>query len=177
MIGMKKNIFALVSFIVAISFGFISCKGIDWDREESLKGMSSLWAYDYVGSIASNYEENYKSQPYDTRKTVTVNDTIAVETFRTGICDGDSLNIKTTIVMIDSVLTVTTDGYRMADNLTAHIFTVDPGVVNCNGKVHIDFYLTDGMIPWAWTEIAITKDDIYKLYRNGNYDHVTLGWY
>lgn len=158
MIGMKKNIFALICCITAISTGFISCKGIDWDLDDSLIGMSELWAHKYVGSVISNYE-NYQSTPSDNReRIVTINDTIAVETFFTGIAQGDSLKITTTIVKIDSVLTATTDGYRFADNLTAHIFTVDPGIVNRNGKVHIDFYITDGMIPWAWTEVTFQKN-------------------
>ena len=173
---MKKKIFALIGFIATISFVFISCKGIDWDRDESLKGMSSLWAYRYVGSLFSYYEHKYSSPTYREGVT-TINDTIAIEEFETGVSCGDSLNIKSTIVMTDSVLTVTTDGYRIADNLTAHIFTVDPGIINYNGKVHIDFYLTDGMIPWAWTEVTITEDNLYSLYDSNNYDHVTLGWY
>ena len=170
MIGMKKNIFALICCITAISTGFISCKGIDWDLDDSLIGMSELWAHKYVGSVISYYE-NFQSTPSDNReRIVTINDTIAVETFFTGIAQGDSLKITTTIVKIDSTLTATTDGYRFANNITAHIFTVDPGIVNRNGKVHIDFYLTDGMTPWAWTEVTFKKDQ-------NDFEGTKLSWY
>jgi len=169
MIGMKRNIFVLICYVTVISLGLISCKGIDWDRDDELIGMSNLWAQKYVESVITNYERNYRTPSDNKERTVTINDTIAVETFFTGMADGDSLNIMTTIVKIDSVLTATTDGYRIADNLTAHIFTIDPGIVDRNGILHIDFYLTDGMIPWAWTEVTFKK--------NQYFENTKLGWY
>lgn len=167
MIDMKKNIFALICCVTVIFTGFISCKGIDWDRDDALIGMSNLWARKYVTSVISDYEDYYDTSYGNKGRVVIINDTIAVETIFTGMADGDSLNITTTIVMIDSTLIATTDGYRFADNLTAHIFTVDPGIVDYNGKLHIDFYLTDGMIPWAWTEVTFKK----------NQYNTKLGWY
>ena len=67
------------------------------------------------------------------------------------------------------------DGYRYADNITAHMFTVDPGIIDYNGKLHFDFYKTDGMIPWAWTEITYSKtddSDVIPYLRNSEF-----GWY
>lgn len=179
---MKRNnyIIAAASCIVTISMGFSSCKGVEWDRKESLIGMSNLWAYSYVGCVIDRYDK-YNVSPSDSsgnkHTMVTVNDTIAVESVFTGMIDGDSINVTTTVVMIDSVLTVTTEGYRIADNLTAHIFTVDPGIIDHNGKLHIDFYKTDGMIPWAWTEVSFLEEDHEKGYYTDSFKDTKLGWY
>ena len=129
---MKNNryLLALVCCIAAISFGFSSCDGVEWDREESLKGMSNEWAYIYVAKVIDDYDDyNYVA------KTATINDTIAFEKTFAFMDGNDSVNVKTTIVIVDSVMTATTDGYRYADNLTAHIFTVDPGIVDKIGEL------------------------------------------
>ena len=88
---------------------------------------------------------------------------------------GDSVDITTTIVLKDTTMMTVTDGYRYADNITAHMFTVDPGIIDYNGKLHFDFYKTDGMIPWAWTEITYSKtddSDVITYLRNNEF-----GWY
>ena len=105
------------------SVGLDSCKGVEWDTQETL----------------------------------------------------DSVDITTTIVLTDTTMTTVTDGYRYADNITAHMFTVDPGIIDYNGKLHFDFYKTDGMIPWAWTEITYSKtddSDVITYLRNNEF-----GWY
>ncbi len=168
----KNNIFALVCCIAAISIGFSSCNGVEWDREDSLKGMSHEWAHIYLSEVIDDYDDYYY-----VAGNAKINDTIAFEKVFACMDGKDSVNVTTTITLIDSVMTATTDGYRYADNLTAHIFTVDPGIVDKIGKLHIDFYQTDGMTPWAWTEVTFSKDNWYKFYRRYEFEDVTVGWY
>ena len=160
------------------SVGLDSCKGVEWDTQETLVGLSESWARIYVEDLMSDYGQ-YKDVVKDsTRKvryTVTLNDTVAVESIFRGMIGGDSVDITTTIVLIDTTMTTVTDGYRYADNITAHMFTVDPGIIDYNGKLHFDFYKTDGMIPWAWTEITYRKiddSDYIPYMRNSKF-----GWY
>lgn len=144
------------------SVGLDSCKGVEWDTQETLVGMSESWARIYVEDLMRDYG-HYKDVAKDsTRKvqyTVTFNDTVAVESIFRGMIGGDSVDITTTIVLKDTTMMTVTDGYRYADNITAHMFTADPGIIDYNGKLHFDFYKTDGMIPWAWTEITYSKTD------------------
>lgn len=159
------NVLTSVCCVVLAFIGLESCKGVEWDTEETLIGMSKSWAYWYVGSPMIDYGYYHDDTPdsaYKSNTTIVFNDTVAVEKVYCGMLNGDSINITTTVVKADSTLTVFTDGYRIANNLTAHIFTVDPGIINYKGKLHIDFYLTDGMIPWAWTEVFF----------NGRYEYV-----
>ena len=160
------------------SVGLDSCKGVEWDTQETLVGLSESWARIYVEDLMSDYGQ-YKDVAKDsTRKvhyTVTFNDTVAVESVFRGMIGGDSVDITTTIVLTDTTMTTVTDGYRYADNITAHMFTVDPGTIDYNGKLHFDFYKTDGMIPWAWTEITYRKaddSDVIPYLRNSKF-----GWY
>ena len=160
------------------SVGLDSCTGVEWDTQETLVGMSESWARIYVEDLMSDYG-HYKDVAKDsTRKvqyTVTFNDTVAVECIFRGMIGGDSVDITTTIVLTDTTMTTVTDGYRYADNITAHMFTVDPGIIDYNGKLHFDFYKTDGMIPWAWTEITYRKIDdsnVIPYLRNSKF-----GWY
>ena len=144
------------------SVGLDSCKGVEWDTQETLVGLSESWTRIYVEDLMHDYSQ-YKDVAKDsTRKvryTVTLNDTVAVESIFRGMIRVDSVDITTTIVLTDTTMTTVTDGYRYADNITAHIFTVDPGIIDYDGKLHFDFYKTDGMIPWAWTEIKYIKTD------------------
>ena len=160
------------------SVGLDSCKGVEWDTQETLVGMSESWARIYVEDLMRDYG-HYKDVAKDsTRKvqyTVTFNDTVAVESIFRGIIGGDSVDITTTIVLKDTTMMTVTDGYRYADNITAHMFTADPGIIDFDGKLHFDFYKTDGMIPWAWTEITYRKiddSDYIPYLRNSKF-----GWY
>lgn len=160
------------------SVGLDSCTGVEWDTQETLVGMSESWARIYVEDLMRDYG-HYKDVAKDsTRKvqyTVTFNDTVAVESIFRGMIGGDSVDITTTIVLKDTTMMTVTDGYRYADNITAHMFTADPGIIDYNGKLHFDFYKTDGMIPWAWTEITYSKtddSDVIPYLRNSEF-----GWY
>lgn len=160
------------------SVGLDSCTGVEWNTQETLVGMSESWARIYVEDLMHDYGQ-YKDVAKDStskvRYTVTLNDTVAVESIFRGMIGGDSVDITTTIVLIDTTMTTVTDGYRYADNITAHMFTVDPGIIDYNGKLHFDFYKTDGMIPWAWTEITYSKtddSDVIPYLRNNEF-----GWY
>ncbi len=160
------------------SVGLDSCKGVEWDTQETLVGMSESWAWIYVEDLMhyySQYKDVAKDSTRKVRYTVTLNDTVAVESIFRGMIGGDSVDITTTIVLTDTTMTTVTDGYRYADNITAHMFTVDPGIIDYNGKLHFDFYKTDGMIPWAWTEITYSKtddSDYIPYLRNSEF-----GWY
>lgn len=160
------------------SVGLDSCTGVEWNTQETLVGMSESWARIYVEDLMRDYG-HYKDVAQDsTRKvqyTVTFNDTVAVESIFRGMIGGDSVDITTTIVLKDTTMMTVTDGYRYADNITAHMFTADPGIIDYNGKLHFDFYKTDGMIPWAWTEITYHKidDSDYIPYLRDS----KFGWY
>ena len=160
------------------SVGLDSCTGVEWDTQETLVGLSESWTRIYVEDLMHDYSQ-YKDVAKDSTSkvhyTVTFNDTVAVECIFRGMIGGDSVDITTTIVLIDTTMTTVTDGYRYADNITAHMFTVDPGIIDYNGKLHFDFYKTDGMIPWAWTEITYRKIDDSDCIR---YQRDTkVGWY
>jgi len=176
----KLNIIAAVCCFALVSIGFGSCKGVEWDTEEALIGMSNSWAYYYVGTVINKYEDYHNDAPDSTgeiHSTMVFNDTVAVETLFSGILDGDSLHITTSVFMVDTTSIVTTDGYRIADNLTAHIFTVNPGIVNYEGILHIDFYKTDGLVPWAWTEVLFKKENQLKGFRHYTFTDTRFGWY
>ena len=160
------------------SVGLDSCNGVEWDIQETLVGLSKSWAYTYVEDLMrdySHYQDVAQDSIGNVRYMVTFNDTVAVESIFRGMIGGDSVDITTTIVLIDTTMTAVTDGYRYADNITAHIFTVDPGIIDYDGKLHFDFYETDGMIPWAWTEITYRKidDSDYIPYQRDT----NFGWY
>ena len=150
------------------SVGLDSCKGVEWDTQETLVGLSESWTRIYVEDLMHDYSQ-YKDVAKDSTSkvhyTVTFNDTVAVECIFRGMIGGDSVDITTTIVLIDTTMTT----------VTAHMFTVDPGIIDYNGKLHFDFYKTDGMIPWAWTEITYHKidDSDYIPYLRDS----KFGWY
>jgi len=179
---MKKDTYklAIICCVAVITIEFLSCKGYEWDAEDSLIGMSHSWAYSYVGNVINRYNDYYIAAFDSTdneHTTLTINDTLAVESIFTGMFDGDSVSITTTVVMFDSVMTVVSDGYRFADNITAHIFTVDPGIINRNGILHIDFYQTNGMIPWAWTEVTFKSNDGIQNFYPNSFEDTKFGWY
>jgi hypothetical protein len=82
------------------------------------------------------------------------------------------------LVQIGDSIVVTTQGYRYSEKFWAHLYTVDSGIINFDGKFHVDFYETGKTTPWGWGEIKFTpyQDDGY--YHNYPYDiYSDAGWY
>ena len=77
--------------------------------------------------------------------------------------DKDSVDVTSTLTQIRDSIIVKVDGYRYSQKYWAHLFTVDPGIINYEGKFHVDFYEIGKTTPWAWTEIT------YRKYNDSNY--------
>ena len=81
------------------------------------------------------------------------------------------MNVCSTLIQIGDTATVVVDGYRYSDNLWAHLYTVDTGIINYKGMFRIDFYETGKTIPWAWSETTFEKDTTkyhYKPYKHND---------
>jgi hypothetical protein len=177
---MKNKSFIILVAATAFSVGIISCGffGAQWDAEETLTGFSNSWASRYVGSPINDFNL-FRNDILDSIRNngSGLKDTISVDYRFMESDHGDSVNITTSIKLIDDQIVVISDGYRFSDDLRAHIFTVDPGIIDCSGKVHIDFYRTGETNPWAWGEVTfkVREDDIGYYY--GNFEDTEVGWY
>ncbi|MBO6078727.1 MAG: hypothetical protein J6P66_08255 [Bacteroidaceae bacterium] len=180
---MKK--FAVYLLIVGLA-GVMSCGGNDWDTEAELKALSRTWANDYV-----NYTLRQVVLPADTLQgtknggyvgdnittTSVLKDTLmAVFHFTKGNeYNHDSVNIISTLLQIRDSVIVKTDGYRYSDYYWVHLYTLDQGIINYEGKFHIDFYENGETTPWGWSEITYHKSDVP--YYTSYCDAPVVGWY
>lgn len=166
---MKK--FAAISTILVLLAGLSSCTGVEWDSSETLMGLSKSWASEYVGALIPIPTTD------DTRTIETLNDTLHLKYQFNGCERGDSIRITTTIRQIDDSLIVFTDGYRFSNDIKAHIFTPGTGIINYSGTLHIDFYETGQINPWAWTEITFDEYAKESGYKYNSFKNASIGWY
>ena len=88
----------------------------------------------------------------------------------------DSVDVTSTLLQIRDSVIIKSDGYRYSQKYWAHLFTVDPGIINYEGKYHIDFYEIGKDTPWAWAEVIFTKNPKSKYKYNTSKEPV-VGWY
>lgn len=178
----KLTIYLLIAGLA----GFMSCRGNDWDTEEELKALSRTWANDYVNYtlrqvvLAADTLQGIKNGRYvgdDIKTTSVLKDTLMSVFHFTKETEynHDSVNIISSLLQIRDSIVVKADGYRYSDKYWVHLYTVDPGIVNYEGKFRIDFYENGETTPWGWSEITYHKSDVpyYKCY----FDTPVVGWY
>ncbi len=164
----------------------MSCRGNDWDTEEELKALSRTWANDYVNYtlrqvvLAADTLQGIKNGRYvgdDIKTTSVLKDTLMSVFHFTKETEynHDSVNIISSLLQIRDSIVVKADGYRYSDKYWVHLYTVDPGIVNYEGKFRIDFYENGETTPWGWSEITYHKSDVpyYTCY----FDTPVVGWY
>lgn len=178
----KLTIYLLIAGLA----GFMSCRGNDWDTEEELKALSRTWANDYVNYtlrqvvLAADTLQGIKNGRYvgdDIKTTSVLKDTLMSVFHFTKETEynHDSVNIISSLLQIRDSIVVKADGYRYSDKYWVHLYTVDPGIVNYEGKFRIDFYENGETTPWGWSEITYHKSDVpyYTCY----FDTPVVGWY
>lgn len=178
-----KKITLYLAFAVVILSGLTACEGREWDTDDELEQLSNHWSYIYVtdvlNCIAIQEDSVYK---HDSGRIVSVvrsiNDTLnMVFSWHTNSIEGDSMNVRSTLIQIGDSSAVTVDGYRYSDNLWAHLYTVEPGIINCEGKFRIDFYETGKTTPWAWSEKTYEQDTTKDAYRPYSSKSAQVGRY
>ena len=177
-----KKISLYFAFIVVAVFALTACEGREWDTDDELERLSDNWSYYYVSDVLDYIFETVDStMNIDGRiiiHTASVNDTLNLEFhWKTNSVGGDSVNVGSTLIQIGDSSIVKVDGYRYSDGLWAHLFTVDPGIINCEGRFHIDFFETGKTTPWGWSEIVYHKGDGEYSYRPYTKDSPTVGRY
>lgn len=172
---MKKTVIYSLLLVAAC---LVSCKEEKWDTKEELRGMTIGWANEFVDNTL------YRSIKYV--DTVLVSDDRTVSAYlRDSLFvtvhyaynkqpEKDSVDVTSTLTQIRDSIIVMVDGYRYSQKYWAHLFTVDPGIINYEGKFHIDFYEIGKTTPWAWSEITYRRDG------DGNYPYkskTVVEWY
>lgn len=169
--------------LLLITAGFVSCKGKEWDTEQELKELTYSWLYfvEDVMSYSVDLDDTltYKNDKIQIIAKSRLTDSLIVE-FKYDINEptSDSVSVTSTLTQIRDSIIVRTDGYRYSKNFWVHLFTVDAGIINYEGKFHVDFYEIGKTTPWAWTEVSYHKNNKeYYLYREDLVDKVAIGWY
>ena len=175
--------FTLYIIVAVLSFiGFTACEGRVWDTDEDLRDLSRSWAREYIdlvldqkiSSIDSSYEKKWSVS------TAILKDTLYKEihnTYSSTYPDYDSVDVTSFFIQIRDSLIVKVDGYRFSKKYWAHLFTIDEGIVDYEGKFHVDFYENGKTMPWAWSETTYKKnndrDSLYYPY----WSKTEVGWY
>lgn len=171
---MKK--FALYLSMVAFLTSLVACEGKAWDADEELKKISIDWAGDYIDYILDNLTvDRIDSLSSYSKKqhiyiTTDYKDTLRREIHFVKSKDerSDSADVVSTLVQYGDTVIVTTDGYRYSNKFYAHLYTVDPGIVNYDGEFRIDFFEMGKSTPWTSSVIryrqAHDKDAYYPYY-------------
>lgn len=157
---MKK--FTLYLFVAVVT-SLVACQGKEWDTEEELSRIAKSWTYGYVEYALSGIMDDIDtlSGGKDSKFiiTTTIKDSLRREYHhKAGWESGDSADVLTTLVQIGDSTIVTTDGYRYSKKFYAHLYTLDQGIINYEGKFRIDFYETGKTSPWAWSEVKFEKN-------------------
>ncbi len=164
---MKK----IALYFVLILFAFVtfaSCEGREWDTHDELKALTGNWASVYVSDILNNIFEvqdsTYRKNGSEYTVISSINDTLNMTfSWHANKVEGDSINVISTLMQIGDSSTVIVNGYRYSDEFWAHLYTIDPGIINYEGKFRVDFYETGKTTPWAWSEILYQRDrDEYR---------------
>ena len=155
--------------VAAVLTCLTACQGKDWDTEDELAMLTVNWSEGFVDyTLNKTVEKDYDGIVVTT---TVINDTICREFHHlSDFKEDDSINVVTALYQFGDSTIVTVDGYRYSNMYFAHLYTVNPGIVNYEGLFHVDFYETGKTTPWAWGEIKYEKDsgDLYYPYKRGN---------
>ncbi|MBP5422196.1 MAG: hypothetical protein J6Y78_07140 [Paludibacteraceae bacterium] len=169
---MKKISYYIVVVVLTC---LAACQGKEWDTEEELSKITESWAHSYVNYTLDQLVK--KSIDGSVIIATSVNDTLYREFHHLSSFEkGDSVNVISTLTQIDDSTIVTVEGYRYSKNYYAHLYTLDPGIINYEGKFHIDFYETGKSTPWAWSEITY-KSSLDVFYFNHDSGLLKVGHY
>ena len=165
--------------LLLISACLVSCKGEEWDTEEEMRELTLSWCY-FVDdimhySIQLNDTLKYKDDKIKIIAKSSLKDSLFVE-FKYDVHQpgSDSLYVTSTLTQIGDSTIVKTDGFRYSDKFWVHLFTIDPGIINCDGIFHIDFYEIGKDTPWAWSEVKYRKSNrAYSAIK----EDVVIKWY
>ena len=174
---MKKITLYFVLIVVA-SWALTGCQGRNWDTDDELMVITNNWASEYVSKVMDCFLRNdtvIKAEYGSVSVTVSNKDTLKLD-FR-WLSDkekGDSVNIHSSLVEVTDWVAVIVDGYRYSDEFWAHLYTTEPGIINFEGKLRIDFYEIGKTTPWAWSETTFEKaaESHYKPYKRNDYPEV-----
>lgn len=178
--GMRK--ISLYFALIAVTVPFLTaCGGREWDTDDEIESLTKRWSYRYVSDVLDFVFENIDStREIDGRRltfTASVNDTLNYDFhWKSNSIGGDSIDVTTTLIQIGDSSVLIVDGYRYSEDLWAHLFTVDPGIINFDGMFHVDFYETGKTTPWGWSEITYTKKEKDSYYRYSK-DSIVVGRY
>lgn len=176
---MKKNALYILLALFAV-IGILSCEGRDWDTDNDIKDLCISWSKEYVDLVLDQ-----KIKAIDTTfhkewsvTTSIITDTLYKEIHSSYACEypnRDSVDVTSTFIQIHDSLIVKVDGYRYSQKYWAHLYTVDEGILNYEGKFKVDFYEIGKTTPWAWSEITYSKNknDNYYPYNKKS----EIGWY
>lgn len=187
MISMRK-IASYIQLAIITTVLLSSCEARVWDPVDDLDDLTRGWSNSYVDRIL-----RYAVNHYDTLKNYSdpemfmasaLQDTLSMDYIaRAGSNgSGDSVYVICKLLQIQDSIVLTVDGYRYSEKFWVHLFTADEGIINCEGKFHVDFYETGKTTPWAWSEINYHSSPS----SNYNYDHhyinylkdkTITGWY
>ena len=166
--------------LVAVLAG---CKGREWDGpEEELREYSEIWAslylYDVIEQSVRPNDTIWFNGKIDGVSTTLLRDTLysKIHYSYNDLPKNDSVDVTSTLLQIRDSVIIKSDGYRYSQKYWAHLFTVDPGIINYEGKYHIDFYEIVKDTPWAWAEVIFTKNPKSKYKYNTSKEPV-VGWY
>lgn len=151
---MKKVIFHIKLAVISTVF-MTSCVTKEWNPVEDLDSLARDWSYRYVDDALDYAIEGYSTNEYYAWRvnTPSLKDTLSIDIIRCYKDEGDSVNVTSKLLQIKDSVIVTTEGYIYSDRFWAHLFTAAPGIVNFEGKFHVDFFENGKTTPWAWSEI------------------------
>ncbi|MBO7589942.1 MAG: hypothetical protein J6T18_11025 [Bacteroidaceae bacterium] len=178
-----KKIALYLSFAVVACI--MACKGNEWETDEELEWLTESWARDYVSytlnqaiistDTTSKLDNKYRKTTITS--TSVLSDTIYREFHFTKGNENktDSVNVISALLQIRDSIIVNADGFRYSDKYWVHLYTIDPGIVNYEGKFHVDFYETGKTTPWGWSELTFRKDS--GRYAPYFFENALIGWY
>ena len=157
-----KKITLYFALIVVASWTMTGCEGRNWDTDDALSSITADWSYVYVSRVMDCLVSDtiFEDQFGTASVTFSKKDTLKLDVrWQFSEEKGDSVNVHSSLVEISDSVAVVVDGYRYSDEFWAHLYTIEPGIINYEGKFRIDFYETGKTTPWAWGEVTYEKSD------------------
>lgn len=158
-----KKITLYFALIIVASWTMTGCEGRNWDTNDSLAGVTDDWSYLYVSRFIDIFWLNdtvFDEEDESVSITFSKKDTLKLDMrWLSGNENGDSVNVHSSLVEVSDSVAVVVDGYRYSDEFWAHLYTIEPGIINYEGKFRIDFYETGKTTPWAWGEVTYQKSN------------------
>ena len=177
-----KKIALYIGYVVVSLVGITSCTGRYWDPDDDLRDLTGSWAMEYVDNVL---DQKIFSVDTSLAKEWSVTTTIIKDTLYKEIHNKyskkypsyDSVDVTSTFIQIRDSLTVKVEGYRYSEKYWAHLFTLDEGILEYEGKFRIDFYEMGKTTPWGWGEVVYSKSKKVKYWDTPYTSEIKIGWY